>query len=47
MEAKGATSEVASEEVPGEVLKSPRSPRLRPTPPKEGPNMKKDKQKET
>lgn len=47
METKGVSPEIASFEVPVEVPKSLRSPRLRPTLTKEGPKMKKDKEKVT
>jgi len=47
MASKGADPKVVSVKVPAEVPKSPRSPRPRPTPLKEGPKTKKDKQKVT
>jgi len=43
MATEGATLEVTSVEIPAEVPKLLRSPKPRPTPPKEGPKTKKDK----
>lgn len=45
MAAEGAAPKVVSVEVPREVPKSSRSPRLRPTPTKDAPKPKKDKKK--
>lgn len=47
MAVEGAALEITSVEVPTEVPKSPRSPRPRPMPNKEGPKTKKDKHKPT
>lgn len=47
MEIEGTALEIASVEVPAEVPKSLRSPRLRPTLIKEGPKMKKYNKKLT
>ena len=47
MATEGATPKVVSVEVTAEVPKSQRFPKPKPIPPKEGPKMKKDKQKAT